>query len=98
MDPSGVPDHLLVLTQVEEMLIARVHVFLEVRQIRGQQYKYIGHVINFLRDIGTVYRKLPLLPRDLEIVLLRPTNSSTNPRLQRQFARDFRVRRQAIQV
>ena len=65
---------------------------------RGQQYKYTGHVINFLRDIGKVYRKLPLLPQDLEIVLLRPANSSANPRLQRQFIREFRVRREAVSV
>ena len=37
MDPGSVPEHLPALTQVEEMLIARVHVFLEVRQTRGQQ-------------------------------------------------------------
>jgi hypothetical protein len=31
IDPSAILEHLLVLTQVEEMLIARVHIFLEVR-------------------------------------------------------------------
>jgi hypothetical protein len=98
MDPGSVPEHLPALTQVEEMLIARVHVCLEVRQIRGQQYKYTGHIINFLRDVGKVYRKLPLLPQDLEIVLLRPAGSSANPRIQRQFSRDFRVRREAVRV
>jgi hypothetical protein len=92
MDPGDMPD-LPVLTQVEEMLIARVHVFMEVRQVRGQQYKYKGHVVNFLRDTGRVYNKLPLLPSDLEVILLRPSNSSTDPRLNRQFIRDFRVRR-----
>jgi hypothetical protein len=91
MDPGSVPRHLQPLTQVEEQLIARVHVHVEVRQVRGQQFKYTGHVINFLRDVGKVYKKLPLLPQDLEIVLLRPANSSANPRLQRQFERDFRV-------
>ena len=56
MDPGSVAEHLLALTQVEEMLIARVHVYVEARQIRGQQYKYTGHVVNFLRDVGKVYR------------------------------------------
>jgi len=51
MDPGSIPEHLPALTQVEEMLIARVHVFIEVRQVRGQQYKYTGHVINFLQDV-----------------------------------------------
>ncbi|KAH6667816.1 hypothetical protein B0J14DRAFT_172917 [Halenospora varia] len=39
MDPGGVPPNLPKLTQVEEMLIAKVHVMVEVHQIRGQQYR-----------------------------------------------------------
>jgi hypothetical protein len=35
MDPGSVPGHLQPLTQVEEQLIARVHVHIEVRQVRG---------------------------------------------------------------
>ena len=61
----------------------------------------LRYIINFLRDVGKVYRKLrklPLLPQDLEIVLLRPAGSSTNPKIQRQFSRDFRVRREAVRV
>jgi len=38
MDPGDVPTCIPVLTQVEEMLIAPVHVYVVVRQIRGQQY------------------------------------------------------------
>ena len=52
MDPGPLPQGLPVLTTVKEMLIARVHVFMEVHQVCGQQYKYSGHVCNFLRDIG----------------------------------------------
>jgi hypothetical protein len=62
------------LTRIEEMLIARVHVFIEVRKVRGQQYHYRGHVVNFLRETGRVYDRLPLLPRDLEVILLRLSN------------------------
>ena len=57
MDPGPLPQGLPVLTTVEEMLIARVHVFMEVHQVRGQQYKYSGHVCNFLRDVGKIYTK-----------------------------------------
>jgi len=70
MDPGGVPPNLPKLTQVEEMLIAKVHVMVEVHQIRGQQYRYSGHVCNFLRDVGKIYNKLPLLPKNLEVVSL----------------------------
>ncbi|EED11567.1 hypothetical protein TSTA_008630 [Talaromyces stipitatus ATCC 10500] len=68
MHPGEMPD-LPELSQTEEMLIARVHVFVEVRRVRGQ---------------------------NLEIILLRPVNASTDPRLQRQFIHDFRVRRERI--
>lgn len=92
--PSSLPE----LTSVEEMLIARVHVFIEVRQVRGQQFKYKGHVVNFLQNTGHIYDTLPLLPKDLDIVLIRPSNASGNPFLDRQFRRDYRVRKSAVQA
>ncbi|KAI8396355.1 hypothetical protein FOFC_20902 [Fusarium oxysporum] len=52
----------LAVRRHEEMLIARVHVFVNVMQVRGQQYKYRGHIVHFLRDVGKVYSQLPLLP------------------------------------
>lgn len=79
------------LTQVEEILISRVHVFIEVRLNRGQQYRYQGHIVHFLRDIGRVYDELPLLPRELDIVLLRPADTNEHPGMRRQFIQDFRV-------
>lgn len=45
MDPVPVPDRLEPLTQIEEMLVAWVHRFIEVRQVRRVQYKYKGHVV-----------------------------------------------------
>ena len=36
------------LTQVEEMLIARVNPILQVTHATGGQYKYKGHTISFL--------------------------------------------------
>lgn len=60
------------LPTVEEMLIARVHVVPEIRQVRGAQYHYKGHIINFMWNTRRVYDRLPLLPRELDIVLLRP--------------------------
>ncbi|KAL6789495.1 hypothetical protein GGI42DRAFT_347248 [Trichoderma sp. SZMC 28013] len=78
------------------MLIARVHVHVQIFQHRGQQYKYRGHVVNFLRDTGSVYSQLPLLPPDLDIIILRPANSTNQPHMTRQFRRQFRVRQEAI--
>jgi len=90
------PEDLPELSQVEEMLISRVHCFVEVRQVRGVQFKYRGHVVNFLCNTAKVYNKLPLLPGDLDIVIIRPSNYRDDPRLQRQFRRDYRVRRERV--
>ena len=51
MDPGDVPTFLPELTQVEEMLVSRVHTIIEVRQVRGQQYFYRGHVAHFLTNV-----------------------------------------------
>ncbi|KAM4060858.1 ATP-dependent DNA helicase PIF1 [Hirsutella rhossiliensis] len=90
LDFGEVPGNLPDLTMVEEMLIARIHVHVKVLQVRGAQYKYRGHVIHFLRNIGRLFEELPVLPKELDIVLLRPPNMEGDPRFQQQFARDFR--------
>ena len=51
----------------------------------------------FLRNVGKVYHQLPLLPRDLDVVILRPKNTSQSEQLSRQFRHQFRVRRRVIQ-
>ncbi|KAK8202365.1 hypothetical protein IWZ01DRAFT_487052 [Phyllosticta capitalensis] len=65
LDPGEFPidADLPELTQVEEMLIARVHV--KVQQVQGAQYSYRGHVINFLCDTGRLYNQLPLRKRGI---------------------------------
>jgi len=55
LDFNLIPAFLPQLTIVEEMLIAPVHVFVNVMQVRGQQYKYRGHIVHFLHDVGKVY-------------------------------------------
>ncbi|KAN0072324.1 hypothetical protein V8E54_009253 [Elaphomyces granulatus] len=49
MDPGEVPEHLPALSQVE-MLIARVHLHLEAKRIRGLQYQYTGHTVCFMNN------------------------------------------------
>jgi hypothetical protein len=50
MDPGEMPDGLQPLTQVEEMLIARAHVQMVMKRVRGHQY-YSSHTVTFLQDI-----------------------------------------------
>ena len=59
MDPSEQPHILRVLTQVEEILIARVNHILKVTHAPGGQYKYSGHTISFPQDISTIVESLP---------------------------------------
>jgi len=42
-----IPSFLPILTAVEELLIARVYVYLQVVRIRGQQHRYTGYVCYF---------------------------------------------------
>ena len=38
IDLGTMPKHLPILTEVEEMIIAYIHIHLQVAQVRGQQY------------------------------------------------------------
>lgn len=98
MDPGPISDELESLTQIEGMLIARVHCFVEVRQVRGVQYKYKGHVVNFLTNTPKVYNRLPLLPEDLDVIVIRPSNWNKDPRMRRQFRSDTRVRKPIVRA
>ena len=42
-----IPGFLPILTAVEELLITRVYIHLQVIHIRGQQYRYTGHICYF---------------------------------------------------
>ncbi|KAM4061713.1 PIF1-like helicase [Hirsutella rhossiliensis] len=68
----------------------KVHVHVKVLQVRGAQYKYRGHVVHFLRNVGRLFEELPVLPEELDVVLLRPPNMEGSPRFRQQFARDLR--------
>ena len=38
IDPGAVSKHLPTLTKVKEMIIAHIHIYRQVAQVRGQQY------------------------------------------------------------
>ena len=72
------PDNLLSLKEIEEILIAKAYIYVQIRQIKGQQFIYFGHTVNFMHYITKVYPKLPLLPSDLDIIILKPVLGSNN--------------------
>src|SRR6266436_7163463 len=51
LDLGPVPGFLPILTAVEELLIARVYVYLQVVHVRGQQHRYTSHVYYFGQNI-----------------------------------------------
>jgi len=95
LDFGDMPGCLSPLEPIEEMLIACVHVSVSVYSVRGQQFRYRGHVVYFLRNVGKIYEELPLLPQDLDIVILRP--SSDGPEIPQQFRKRFRVCRRVLE-
>jgi ATP-dependent DNA helicase PIF1 len=80
------------------MLIARAHVGVQVRRIGGQQYQYSSHTVCFIQNTQKIYNKLPLTPKDLNIILLKPASgqASDTRAINRSFKRQFRVRRPNI--
>lgn len=75
MDPGEQPSILKSLSHVEEMLISRIALVLQVTHARGGQYKYSGHTINFPQDISDIAITLPWHINQLEILIVRRTNS-----------------------
>ncbi len=71
------------LIQIEEMFIVYVHVHIQVISIYGAQYKYNSYIINFFRNIGTVYSQLLRFLEKLDIIILRPYNVPIYDRLRR---------------
>ena len=99
MDPEAVPSHLPGLSIAEELLIARVHVLMSYSRVKGVQYKYSGHIINFMQNTPKVVRRLPSLPQELQILHLKPSSSDLkNSAVQREYDRRFNVKRQNVQV
>src|SRR6185436_3185858 len=86
MDPGEVPEELQGLTEIEEMLIARVFPVMSVYRLRGGQHGYRGNVINFPQNVKEFATHLPQSPLQLDVLIVR-RNSVNNSEF-----RDFRVR------
>ena len=89
MDPGIVPECLQNLSQVEEMLIARVCPIMCVYQKHGGQHGYKGHVINFPQDVQGFLDKLPCSVKDLPVLVVRRSGVENTHK-------DFTVRRDRV--
>ena len=70
MDPGPQPATLTSLSQIEEMLIAKVNPILQLTHARGGQYKYNGHTICFPQDITKIASMLPRRVGDFDILII----------------------------
>jgi len=78
------------LTQLEEMLIARIYPLMTVYTVRGGQRKGSKHVINFPQNVSRLATILPQLPVDMPLIVRR-ANLTEDKHY------DFRVRRRKIE-
>ena len=67
---NQVPEAWKGLSQLEEMLISRIHCIVSVYTTRGGQRKSSKHIINFWQNIDRVAQELPLQPGTDDVPLL----------------------------
>ena len=91
MDPGDVPEELQGLSEIEEMLIARVFPVMSVYRLRGGQYGYRGNVINFPQDVEEFATHLPRHPSSLNVLIVRRQSANNSA-----IFRDFKVRRDKV--
>ena len=96
-DPFLYPAHLSHLTEVEEMLISRFHMHMQVYQIRGARCKYAGHTASCPQHIQKIAINLPRVPSSRAILIRRPRlDDYTEARINARFAGRTTVRCEPI--
>lgn len=80
------------LTDMEDMLIARIKSYMQVRWTKGRQLCYNDHIINFRQDITEIATKLPRLPEEIDIVIIRKQDVDLSRHV------DFTVRRDKVKT
>ena len=86
-----VPDEFKGLSQLEEMLIARIYPLITVYTVKGGQRKGSKHVINFPQSLNRLATQLPYLPGDVPLVVRRSNRQEGGHY-------DFRVRRDKVRA
>ena len=77
---------------MEDMLIARVKTYMQVRWTKGRQLCYQDHIVNFRQDITEIATRLPRLPDGTDIVIIRKDDVDLSRHV------DFIVRRAKVQA
>jgi hypothetical protein len=77
---------------MEDMLIARVKTYMQVRWTRGRQLCYQDHIVNFRQDVKEIAERFPRLPDTIDIVIIRKEDVDLTRHV------DFIVRREKIKA
>lgn len=78
MDPGPVPEELQGLTFIEQQLVALTHPFISVFKLKGIQFGYRGHVINFPQDVHSFAEIYTVHMPDAESSLPNTNDSSVD--------------------
>ena len=85
------------LTDYEEMVLALVHPLVQVYSIpRTGQLAYVGHICNFRQKVMKFLSSLPVMPRDMPFVQVRPRKFKGHPGGKSLFKVDVRKLRAAF--
>ena len=72
------------------MLVSAVMPIMSIYRLPQGQYGYSGHVINLPQDVASFTTRLPRLPSEIDVIVVRKEGAG-------QSHRDFRVRRSVVQ-
>ena len=77
---------------MEDMLIARVKSYMQLRWTKGCQLCYKDHIVNFRQDITEIAMRLPRLLEETDIVIIRKEDMDLSRHV------DFTVRREKVKA
>jgi hypothetical protein len=86
------------MTYVEAMLIAAIHVVMSCFTLKAKggkcQLGYSGHCVALPRDTARLVNAIPMLPADLEAIIVRPADADDDELARRP---EFTVRPRVIE-
>ena len=91
MNSGEVPEELQGLTELEEMLIARVFSVMLVYRLREGQHGYYGNVINFSQDVQEFTTHFSQNSSSLDVLIIRCQSANNSAGF-----RDFKVCRAKV--
>ena len=71
----------------------KIHVMMQAWLVKGGQSKYTGHCCSFVKDVSKIVEKVPMLPEELDIAVVR-AKTTDNPLLA--FNESFHVKRERV--